>query len=78
MSQGFFEELGEVAKAVSPLGFETATPVDFYKVVERFEWLLLDRALELTGGDMAKAGRLLKMRGETVRGKLVRARRRVG
>lgn len=50
-------ELAESSAAVNSLNKTTA--VDFFEEVRRFEMRLIRRALELTGGNQARAARLL-------------------
>ena len=51
--------LAEVSSAVNNLTAKTA--VDFFEEVRRFEMRLISRALELTGGNQARAARLLRL-----------------
>lgn len=49
--------LAEASATVNGLTHKTA--VDFFEEVRRFEMRLISRALELTGGNQARAARLL-------------------
>lgn len=49
--------LAETSATVNSLTHKTA--VDFFEEVRRFEMRLISRALELTGGNQARAARLL-------------------
>jgi DNA-binding NtrC family response regulator len=49
--------LAEVSATVENL--ETESGVDFFEEVKRFERQLIGRALELTGGNQARAARML-------------------
>jgi DNA-binding NtrC family response regulator len=51
--------LAEASAMVNSLTHKTA--VDFQDEVRRFEMRLISRALELTGGNQARAARLLKL-----------------
>ena len=49
--------LAETSAAISSLNQKSA--VDFFEEVRRFEMRLISRALELTGGNQARAARML-------------------
>jgi DNA-binding NtrC family response regulator len=49
--------LAETSAAISSLNQQSA--VNFFEEVRRFEMRLIGRALELTGGNQARAARLL-------------------
>ena len=51
--------LAEASVTVNNLTRKTA--VDFFEEVRRFEMRLISRALELTGGNQARAARLLRL-----------------
>ena len=51
--------LAEASSTVNNMTQKTA--VDFFEEVRRFEMRLISRALELTGGNQARAARLLRL-----------------
>lgn len=51
--------LAEASSTVNNLTRKTA--VDFFEEVRRFEMRLISRALEITGGNQARAARLLRL-----------------
>ena len=50
-----------LAKAATVGGLEMESGVDFFEEVKRFETRLIGRALELTGGNQARAARMLRL-----------------
>jgi DNA-binding NtrC family response regulator len=51
-------------------GLETESGVDFFEEVKRFETRLIGRALELTGGNQARAARMLRLGATTLNYKI--------
>ena len=60
--------LAEAAATVE--GLEMESGVDFFEEVRRFETQLIGRALELTGGNQARAARMLGLRTTTLNYKI--------
>ncbi|HYR77929.1 MAG TPA: helix-turn-helix domain-containing protein [Pyrinomonadaceae bacterium] len=60
--------LAEASVTVNNLTNKTA--VDFHEEVRRFEMRLISRALELTGGNQARAARLLRLGATTLNYKI--------
>ena len=62
--------LADFAATVAGLG--TNRTIDFYEEIRRFEVRLIRRALQLTGGNQARAARLLQLETTTLNHKVKR------
>jgi DNA-binding NtrC family response regulator len=61
------EHEGELAEASATIAeLSTSSAIDFFEEVRRFEVRLIKRALELAGGNQARAAQLLGLRTTTL------------